>query len=75
MCGVMRCMCIVDCDSRLAGMALYMLSLSYELNGALPRALECAREALHIWKTSLPPSHENVAGAISLVRSLEQATR
>ena len=58
-----------------AGMALYMLSLSHELNGALLRALECAREALHIWKTSLPPGHENVADTMSLVRHLEQATR
>ena len=58
-----------------AGMALHMISLSHELNGALPRALECAREALHIWKMALPLGHENVAVAMSLVRSLEQATR
>jgi hypothetical protein len=58
-----------------AGMALYMMSLSHELNGAPLRALECAREALHIWKTSLPPGHEDVAVTMRLVRRLEQATR
>jgi len=57
------------------GNALYNISLSYKRNGALPRALECAREALRIWKTSLPPGHEYIVDAMSLIREAEQATR
>ena len=74
MCGVMRWMLLITIPA-FAAMALYQTSLSHKLNGALPRALECAREALRIWKTTLPPGHENVANTMSLVRRLEQATR
>jgi hypothetical protein len=55
-----------------AASALYNISFSYETNGSLPRALECAREALRIWQASLPP-HEHVAAAQSRVRRLERA--
>ena len=58
---------------RVSGMALYNLSFSYEKSGSLPRALECAREALRIWQASLPPGHEDVADAQSQVRRLERA--
>ena len=60
---------------RFSGLALYNISLGYETSGSLPRALECAREALRIWQASLPPGHEDVAGARSLVRRLEQALK
>jgi hypothetical protein len=68
----MRC---VDCDASFSGLALYNLSVSYATSGSLPRALECAREALRIRQASLPPGHEDVAGARSLVRRLEQALK
>ena len=58
---------------RFSGMALYNLSCSYKTSGSLPRALECAREALRIWQASLPPGHEHVAAAQSHVRRLERA--
>ena len=60
---------------RFSGMTLYNLSASYIASGSLPRALECAREALRIWQASLPPGHENVADAQSIVRRLEQALK
>ena len=55
------------------GMALYNISLSYERNISLPRALKCAREALRIWQTSLPPEHEDIVDSFNLVRRLEHA--
>jgi hypothetical protein len=58
-----------------AAMALYQPSLSHKLNGALPRALECAREALRIWLIALPPGHEDIADAKICVGRLEQAMR
>ena len=58
-----------------AGLALYNISFSYETSGSLRRALECAREALRIRQASLPPGHEDVAGAKSRVRRLEQALK
>ena len=60
------------CDASFLGLALYNLSVSYETSGSLPRALECAREALRIWQASLPPGHEHVALAQSRVRLLER---
>ena len=65
-------MIVMSCFS---GLALYNLSFSYKTSGSLPRALECAREALRIWQASLPPGHEDVADAQSLVRGLEQALK
>ncbi len=59
-----------------AGSALYNISFDYVFNlrsGSLPRALECAREALRILQASLPPGHERVALAQSRVRRLERA--
>jgi hypothetical protein len=56
-----------------AGTALHNISFSYETSGSLPRALECAREALRIWQASLPPGHEHIALAQSQVRRLERA--
>jgi hypothetical protein len=58
-----------------SGLALYNLSFSYETSGSLPRALECAREALRIWQASLPPGHEDVADAQRHARRLEQALK
>ena len=60
-CGVVIMM------SCFSGLALYNLSFNYTTSGSLPRALECAREALRIWQASLPPGHEDVADAQSLV--------
>ncbi len=57
------------------GAALYNLSLSYEQCDALPRALECAREALRIRRAALPPGHQDVKNAGQQVRLLEQATQ
>jgi len=54
------------------GMALFNISLNKERHFALPSALKCAREALRIWQTSLPPQHEDIADATVLVRRLEQ---
>ena len=68
--GCTRC---GDCDELVTGMALYNLSFIYATSGSLPRALECAREALRIWQASLPPGHEHVALAQSRVRRLERA--
>ncbi len=42
-------------------------------NGALPRALECAREALHSWRVSRPPGHKYIEDAEERVRKLERA--
>ncbi len=56
-------------------LAFYNISFSYEANGALPRALEAAREALCIWKLALPPGHEDISDAEERVRKLEQAMR
>jgi hypothetical protein len=58
---------------RFSGFAFYNLSASYIASDSMPRALECAREALRIWQASLPPGHEDVTDAQSLVRGLEQA--
>ena len=66
----MRC---GDCDELFTVASLYNLSFSYKTSGSLPRALECAREALRIWQASLPPGHEHVALAQSRVRLLERA--
>ena len=56
-----------------AGLTLYNISFRYETSGSLPRALECAREALRIWQAALPPGHQHVVAAEELVRRLEQA--
>ena len=64
------------CDDRdvfFAGRAFNNISFSYETSGSLPRALECAREALLIWQRSLLPGHEDIADAQSQVRRLERA--
>ena len=66
----MRCVVRHVCFS---GLALHNISVSYETSGSLPRALECAREALRILQTSLLPGHEHVALAQSRVRRLERA--
>ena len=54
-------------------MALYNMSLSLEICGALPRAMECAREALRIWQASRPPGHEDITDAEKRVCELELA--
>jgi hypothetical protein len=56
-------------------LAFYNISFCYEDNGALPRALEAAREALRIWKLALSPGHEDISDAEELVHRLEQAMR
>jgi hypothetical protein len=63
------------CNELSTGASLYNISVSYKTSGSLPRALECAREALRIWQASLPPGHQHVAKAQSLVRRLEQALK
>ena len=68
----MRC---GDCDELFTGLALYNISFSYETSGSLPRALECAREALRIFQASLNPEHEHVAAAQNQVRRLEMALK
>jgi hypothetical protein len=68
----MRCN---DCDSSISGLALYNLSFIYKTSGSLPRALECAREALRILQASLPPGHQHVALAQSQARRLERALK
>jgi hypothetical protein len=62
-------------DVFVAGSALQNISFSYEQSGSLPRALQCAREALRIFQASLSPGHEHVAFAQSQVRRLEQALK
>ena len=57
----------------LPGMSLYNISFSYEQAGDLDRAIECAREALHIWQAALPQGHEDIVDAQKRVRRLEQA--
>ncbi len=54
---------------------LFTISVSYEDVGALPRALEAAREALRIWQLALPPGHDDISDAEQRVHRLEQATR
>ena len=49
------------------------MCFSYEHTGALPRALECAREALRSWRVSRPPGHEDVKDAEKRVGKLERA--
>ena len=55
----------------LPGMSLYNISFSYEQAGNIPRAVECAREALSIRQAALPPSHPDVMDAAKKVRRLE----
>ena len=57
----------------LPGLSLYNISFSYEQAGDLDRAIECAREALHIWQAALPQGHEDIVDAEERVRRLEQA--
>ena len=56
-------------------LAFYNISFCYEVNGALPRALEAAREALRIWKLALPPGHDDISDAEERLHRLEQAAR
>jgi hypothetical protein len=56
-----------------SAMACDNVSFSYEDSGALPCALEAAREALRIWQAALPPGHEDVTDAEERVRDLLQA--
>ena len=56
-------------------MACYSIGFSLERTGALPRALEAAREALRTWQATLPPGHEDISDAEERVGDLEQATR
>ena len=58
-----------------SALACYNISFSLERTGALPRALEAAREALRTWQAALPPGHEDISDAEERVRKLEQATR
>jgi hypothetical protein len=55
------------------GLALFNMSFSLERTGALPRAMECAREALRIWQASRPPGHEDITDAEERVCELELA--
>ncbi len=62
--------CLLIVILTFTGLALYNISLNYQRLGKLPRALKCAREALRIWQTSLPPEHEDIAYAMALLRNL-----
>ena len=57
------------------GTALYNLTASYEQFDALPRALDCARQALRIRRAALPPGHLDVKNAEERVCRLERATQ
>ncbi len=59
----------------IAASACYHISSSLERTGALPRALEAAREALRIRQATLPPGHEDISDAEERVRRLEQDSR
>ncbi len=41
----------------------------------MPLALQCAREALRIRQTALPPGHKDVSEAESRVRDLDQGVQ
>ena len=69
------CVWILDFDTRWSGLVFYIISFSHENTDALPLALECAREALHIWQASRPPGHEDITYAEERVRELQLATR
>ena len=65
-------LCLSFCNPCVAGLSLYNISFSYEQTGALPRALECAREALRSWRVSRPSGHEDIEDAEERVRKLER---
>jgi len=67
--------CILLIVTVLTGMALYNISCSYKQAGDMPRAMECAREALRIWQAALPPGHEYVVAAEKLDLRLESSTQ
>ena len=54
------------------GIAWCNISVGHHRSGALPRAVQSAREALRIWHASLSPEHENIADAEKLVLQLQQ---
>ena len=58
-----------------SALACYNLSWIYVVNGDVSRALDVAREALRIWRLSLPPEHEYISRAQGLIRRLEEAVR
>jgi tetratricopeptide (TPR) repeat protein len=51
---------------------LFNISISYEQAGNMPRAIECAREALIIWQAALPPSHPRLIKAEQRAGHLER---
>jgi hypothetical protein len=55
------------------GITLINLSIYYSRTGDLDRAMECAREALRILQSVLPPSHPHVFSAQQQVRTQENA--
>ena len=58
-----------------SGLALYNLSFSFERTGALPQALDAARESLRIRRASLPAAHQHVSESEARVRRLEATGR
>ncbi len=57
------------------GQSFFNLSFSFERCDALPRALDCARQALRIRRAALPPGHLDVKNAEERVCRLERATQ
>ena len=52
--------------------SLFNVSLSYaRVAGGVPRAYECAREALVIWQAALPPSHPHLQMGQENIRLLK----
>ena len=56
-------------------MALYNMSFSLERSGALPRAMECARQALRMWQASRPLGPGDITDAEKRLCKLELASR
>ena len=66
---------VVFLISFVSGLTLYNLSFSFERTGALPQALDAARESLRIWRASLPAAHQHVSDSEARVRRLEATRR
>jgi hypothetical protein len=66
---VRLCICVSS------GLALNNISFSFERTGALPQALDAARESLRIRRATLPAAHQHVSDSEARVRRLERTGR
>jgi len=66
---VRLCICVSS------GLALNHISFSFECTGALPQALDAARESLRIRRATLPAAHQHVSDSEARVRRLERTGR